>query len=146
MAHQATQAYYLKYASSKRDLRDWRVVYKIQPSSSLSNLDENDPSTTDDFFQEDHQLGSFSVDIGNFVDEFSLSRNQSDDVLDPDEIDIIEKQTNDEMEEESPENELEEYSDDDDEEEEEEGEEKTDGTEDEDDTTEHDPEYDDDDY
>jgi hypothetical protein len=114
MAHQATQAYYLKYASSKRDLHDWWVVYKIQPSSSLSNLDENDPSTTYDFFQEDHQLGSFFVDIGNFVDEFTLSRNQSDDVLDPDEIDIIEKQTNDEMEEESLENELEECSDDDD--------------------------------
>jgi hypothetical protein len=75
MAHQATQAYYLNYASRKRDLRDWQVVYKIQPSRSLNNLDESDPSSADQFFQEDGHQGSFSVDIDNFVDEFTVSRN-----------------------------------------------------------------------
>ena len=93
MAHQATQAYYLQYASPKRDLRDWRVVYKIQPSSSLSNLDDNahDTPSENAFFQEDSQHGSLSVDIGNFIDELTTSTNQSDDVLDPSEIETIEK-------------------------------------------------------
>jgi hypothetical protein len=93
MAHQATQAYYLKYPSPKRDLRDWQVVYKIQPSSRLSNLDDNsqDTPTENDFFQEDSQQGSLSVDIGTFIDEIMTSSNQSDDVLDPSEIETIEK-------------------------------------------------------
>lgn len=146
MAHQATQAYYLKYASPKRDLRDWRVVYKIQPSSNLTYLDENDTSTRDDFFQESGQQGSFSVDIGNFIDEFTVSRNQSDDVLDPDEIEMMENQNHDDTDEELPEEELEESSDEEEEEEEEEGQEKTDEDEYEDDTIQHDSEYDDDDY
>jgi hypothetical protein len=146
MAHQATQAYYLKYASPKRDLRDWRVVYKIQPKNSLRNLDENVTSNADDFFQ-DGQQGSFSVDIDNFVDEFTVSRNQSDDVLDPAEIEMIENQNNDENDEELPEEELEDSSDEEEEEiEEEEGQEQRDGAEDDDDRIEHDSEYDDDDY
>jgi len=64
----------------------WRVVYTIQPSTSLSNFDDcaNDPSTTDEYFQEGGQLGSFSVDGGKFVDESTEPRKESDDVmLDP---------------------------------------------------------------
>jgi hypothetical protein len=110
----------------------------------LSNLGDNDPSTTEDFFQEDGQQGSFSVDIGNFVDEFTVSRNHSDDVLDPADIEVLENQDNDDKDEELPEEELEESNGE--EEEDEEGEEKTDVSEDEDDTIEHDSEYDDDDY
>ncbi|KAM0920694.1 hypothetical protein ACQ4PT_007348 [Festuca glaucescens] len=147
MAHQATQAYYLKYASPKRELRDWRVMYKIQPRNSLRNLDENDTSNADDFFQEDGQQGSFSVDIDNFVDEFTMSRNRSDDVLDPAEIEMIEDQNNDENDEELPEEELEDSNDEEEEEiEEEEGQEQRDGAEDDDDRIENDSEYDDDDY
>jgi predicted metal-dependent peptidase len=122
-------------------------VYKIQPSRSLNNLDESDPSSADQFFQEDGHQGSFSVDIDNFVDEFTVSRNQSDDVLDPAEIEMIENQNNDENDEELPEEELEDSSDEEEEEiEEEEGQEQRDGAEDDDDRIEHDSEYDDDDY
>lgn len=146
MAHQATQAYYFQYPSSKRDLRDWRVVYKIQPSSSWSNLDDNaqDTPSENDFFQEDSQQGSLSVDIGNFIDDIMTSTDQSDDVIDPYEIETIEKhrrneQTLDHI-----------YSNDssDDEEElppQEEREEETEEDENEDNKS-HDSEYDDDDY
>ncbi|VAH27984.1 unnamed protein product [Triticum turgidum subsp. durum] len=150
MAHQATQAYYLHYASSRRDLRDWRVVYTIQPSTSLSNFDDcaNDPSTTDEYFQEGGQLGSFSVDGGKFVDESTEPRNESDDVeLDPSEIYVIENQGNNYEGEESSEDELDESTDEEEEDlPEEEGQEETYETEDEDDAIEHDSEYDDDDY
>lgn len=149
MAHQATQAYYLKYASSRRDLRDWRVVYTIQPSSSLSNLDDcaNDPSTTDEYFQEVSQLGSFSVDVGKFVDESAEPRKESDDVmLDPSEIERIENQDFNDEGEESSEDDLEESTDEEEDLPQEEGEEETYETEDEDDAIEHDSEYDDDDY
>lgn len=150
MAHQATQAYYLHYASSRRDLRDWRVVYTIQPSTSLSNFDDcaNDPSTTDEYFQEGGQLGSFSVDGGKFVDESTEPRKESDDVeLDPSEIYVIENQGNNYEGEESSEDELDESTDEEEEDlPEEEGQEETYETEDEDDAIEHDSEYDDDDY
>ena len=149
MAHQATQANYLKYASSRRDLRDWRVVYTIQPSSSLSNLDDcaNDPSTTDEYFQEVSQLGSFSVDVGKFVDESAEPRKESDDVmLDPSEIEIIENQDFNDEGEESSKDDLEESTDEEEDLPQEEGEEETYETEDEDDAIEHDSEYDDDDY
>ncbi|VAI07270.1 unnamed protein product [Triticum turgidum subsp. durum] len=150
MAHQATQAYYLHYASSRRDLRDWRVVYTIQPSTSLSNFDDcaNDPSTTDEYFQEGGQLGSFSVDGGKFVDESTEPRKESDDVeLDPSKIYVIENQGNNYEGEESSEDELDESTDEEEEDlPEEEGQEETYETEDEDDAIEHDSEYDDDDY
>lgn len=147
MAHQATQAYYLQYPSPKRDLRDWQVVYKIQPSSSLSNLDDNahDTPSENDFFQEDSQQGSLSVDIENFIDEITTSTDQSDDVLDPSEIETIEKHRRNEQTSGDA------YSDDgsDDEEEiapQEESEEEMEDDEDEDNKSVQDSEYDNDDY
>ncbi|KAE8769667.1 transposon protein, putative, CACTA, En/Spm sub-class [Hordeum vulgare] len=117
---------------------------------SLSNLDDytNDPSTTDEYFQEDGQLGSFSVDADQFVDESTESRKEADDVeLDPSEIEIIENQNNNVEGEDSAEDELEDSSDEEEENlPEEEGQEETYETEDEDDAIERDSEYDDDDY
>jgi hypothetical protein len=147
MAHQATQAYYLQYPSPKRDLRDWWVVYKIQPSSSLSNHDDNahDTSSENQFFQEESQLGSLSVDIENFIDEATASTDRSDDVLDASEIETLEKHSRNEH----PLGDI--YSNDssDDEEEippQEEREDETEEDEDEDNNSVPDSEYDNDDY
>jgi hypothetical protein len=98
MAHQTTQVYYLHYPSPRRDIRGWWVVYKIQPGIlSITNVDNvHDPHIVDVVLQEDALQGSFSIDLEGSFDDAIVSTNESDGVLDPKEIKIMEEQSSNE--------------------------------------------------
>ncbi|KAF0933328.1 hypothetical protein E2562_017952 [Oryza meyeriana var. granulata] len=71
----------------------------IQPIRSLvipSEENECASSSEDVFDQEEDLPGNFVIDSGNLFDEIVMSTNESEDVLDPAEIEILEKQGNEE--------------------------------------------------
>ncbi|KAL6597843.1 hypothetical protein ACP70R_041150 [Stipagrostis hirtigluma subsp. patula] len=90
MAHQAVQVYYLSYPSKRRDLQDWLLVYKMRPPGSFAASSLDEPSHEDEFFQEHNIQEALSVDIGEMFDEGTAASNESDDVVDPLDIETIE--------------------------------------------------------
>ncbi len=93
MAYQATQVFYLNYPSDRSDLCDWMVVYKMRPPGSFAANILDELSTEDDFFQEHGLQDALNVDIGDLVDEGTIARNESDDVIDPLDLETIEAQS-----------------------------------------------------
>jgi hypothetical protein len=96
LASQVTQVYYLPYAcTSDRNLSKWWIAYKVRPPGSLPipSLDdynvEEAPSNTDDVYQEDSLDGDVHIDIGEGLDNLTIT--EFDEVVNPKELEAIKK-------------------------------------------------------
>ena len=92
LASQVTQVYYIPYAcKSDMSLNAWWVAYKVKPLGSLPIPLMDDYNTEDppyvDVFQEDGIVGEFVVDIGEGLDNITISG--SDEVVDPRELSML---------------------------------------------------------
>jgi hypothetical protein len=95
MASQVSQVYYLEYPCKTRpDLKDWSVVYRVSPLGYIPAIDTENPSqvSTHDvlFYQEDGLEGTFVIDLGDGLE--NLTSLGSDEITDPKELEILEKQ------------------------------------------------------
>jgi hypothetical protein len=101
VAQQATQVYYLIYASqTKEHLKGWDVVYKVSPCDKLhvqNDEDYNlDPNTFDgEFFQKDGLGGLFEIDLTEMikmeVDMEMVVDNEDDEVQNENDLEMLEE-------------------------------------------------------
>jgi hypothetical protein len=101
LASQVKQVYYLPYAcTTRQDLSEWWIVHQVAPRDRLLPIDSNNESDeteglTEDimFFQEEGLEGTFVIDLG--VDLDNSATVLLDEIVDPNELEVLERQTDD---------------------------------------------------
>jgi len=122
MACQVSQVYYLSYpCKTIPDLLKWLVAYRVPPRGCVPSYGTTDgtnppePPTYDvSFYQEDGLEGTFTIDLGDGLE--NIMSCGSDEITDPKELEILEKQSAQEYVVDEESNEEDEESDDEDEE------------------------------
>ncbi|XP_066374367.1 uncharacterized protein [Miscanthus floridulus] len=104
LASQVKQVYYLPYACNSRpDLSEWWVVYQVSPRDRLLPIDSSNEcdetrALTEDimFFQEEGLEGTFVIDLG--VDLNNSAPVLLDEIVNPNELEVLARQTHDSQE------------------------------------------------
>jgi len=104
LASQVKQVYYLPCACNSRpDLSEWWVVYQVSPRDRLLPIDSSNEcdetrALTEDimFFQEEGLEGTFVIDLG--VDLNNSAPVLLDEIVNPNELEVLARQTHDSQE------------------------------------------------